>query len=228
MLETGPKISYYGISLISLFFKANDSFALGPVSFEKNMRTKIEKRLNVPFIPVGVDMSDLVGLFTAMNNTGMIVSNMFSENEIKVITSCAKNKDVNVYVSSDVHNANGNNICANSNGGIINPDISSNEIKMMSDVLNVELVPMSLVGFKTVGSACLATDKGFMCHNDISPEQIKELEAIFKVKGVNTTINLGLPLVGTGVVANSFGYVIGSESTGVEIQRVEDGLDFLT
>jgi len=222
-----PKVDYFGNSSISLFFKANDLFAFSPLAVSDKLKSVIEERLNINLTQIGVDGSDLVGLYTAMNSHGIIASNVFQEKEIAVLRSVAKDYDVNVHVSRDVNNANGNNICVNDNGGIINPDISHSEARKMSDVLGVELVPMDIAGYKTVGSMCIATNKGFVCHNDVAPEKIKELERIFKVGGINSTINFGVPFVGTGILANSYGYVVGSESTGVEIQRVEEGLDLV-
>ena len=41
------------------------------------------------------------------------------------------------------------------------------------------------------------------------------------------TVNLGSPLVGSGLLANSYGYLAGDETTGPELGRIEDALDFL-
>lgn len=222
-----PRVDYFGNTSISLFFKANDKFVLGPMGTPKKLKDVIEERLKVGVITLTADGSDLIGLYTGMNNNGIIISNLFSDEEVKKIKEIAKQNGMNVYVSKDVHNANGNNLCANDYGGIINPDISSTERKKMGDVLGVELIPFDVAGYKTVGSMCIATNKGFLCHNDVSPEGLAELEKIFKVKGLNTTINFGVPFAGTGVLANTKGYLVGSESTGVEIQRVEEGLDLI-
>ncbi len=222
-----PRVNYYGNSFIGLYFKANDQFILGPFSVANKLEQAFDERLSVPLYKVGVDGSDLVGLYTSMNNNGIIVSSSFQEKEVAEITRVAKKYGLNIYQSKEIHNASGNNLCANSHGGLVNPDISKGEIKNMEDTLGVELVPRDLVGYKTVGSMCLVTEKGFVCHNDLEDYDLKELESIFKVEGLNVTVNLGVSYAGSGLVANINGYLIGSESTGVEIQRVEEALDLM-
>ena len=53
------------------------------------------------------------------------------------------------------------------------------------------------------------------------------LEELFGLPVDVGTVNLGSPLVGSGLLANSFGYLAGEESTGLELGRIEDALGFL-
>jgi translation initiation factor 6 len=41
------------------------------------------------------------------------------------------------------------------------------------------------------------------------------------------TVNYGAPLVGSGLVANGSGYVVGEDTTGPELGRIEDTLDYI-
>ncbi len=41
------------------------------------------------------------------------------------------------------------------------------------------------------------------------------------------TINYGGPLVGSGLLANAHGYVVGQETTGPELGRIEDALGYI-
>ncbi|MCC7570419.1 translation initiation factor IF-6 [Candidatus Micrarchaeota archaeon] len=222
-----PKADFFGNPFLSLYFKANDNFCLGPLAIDEMLIKIINERLEVPLIKVDSGGSDLTGLYTALNNKGVVFSDIFGDVGSETMKQVSKDYNVHLHKSSNVHNANGNNICVNDSGGIINPDITSPEIKKISDVLGVEIIPMEIAGYKTVGSMCMATNSGFICHNETPPEVIKELETIFKVKGINVTVNFGVPFAGTAVIANSNGYLIGSESTGVEVQRVEEALDLM-
>jgi len=53
------------------------------------------------------------------------------------------------------------------------------------------------------------------------------LEELFELPVDVGTVNLGSPLVGSGLLANSYGYLAGDETTGPELGRIEDALDFL-
>jgi translation initiation factor 6 len=41
------------------------------------------------------------------------------------------------------------------------------------------------------------------------------------------TVNHGDPMIGTGLVANSKGAIIGRNTTGIEMGRIEEALGFL-
>jgi len=41
------------------------------------------------------------------------------------------------------------------------------------------------------------------------------------------TINYGGPLVGSGLVANENGYVVGNDTTGPELGRIDDALGYI-
>jgi len=84
-----------------------------------------------------------------------------------------------------------------------------------------------IAGYSAVGSACAATNKGFIHHPEATEQEIKTLEDIFKVKGASATINTGIPFVGRCVIANSNGFVVGTQTTGYELGRLEEGFGFI-
>ena len=73
----------------------------------------------------------------------------------------------------------------------------------------------------------MATNKGLLVHPRISEEEIAVLEALFGLPVDVGTVNLGSPLVGSGVLANSHGYFAGIGTSGPELGRIEDALGFL-
>jgi len=48
------------------------------------------------------------------------------------------------------------------------------------------------------------------------------VEELFKLPVDIGTVNFGSPLVGSGILANSKGYVVGLDTTGPEISRIEE------
>jgi translation initiation factor 6 len=53
------------------------------------------------------------------------------------------------------------------------------------------------------------------------------LEELFDLPVDIGTSNYGTQMVGSGLIANSKGYVAGSKTTGHELGRIEDALDLL-
>ena len=83
---------------------------------------------------------------------------------------------------------------------------------------------MSIGGIKTVGSACLITEKGAICHPKATDEEIETLSEFFKIPFSPGTLNYGTGYVGACGIANSRGAVIGESSTPIEIGKLEDAL----
>ena len=78
-----------------------------------------------------------------------------------------------------------------------------------------------------MGMAGVATNKGLLVHPRVSEQEMAVLEELFELPVDVGTVNLGSPLVGSGLLANSYGYLAGDETTGPELGRIEDALDFL-
>jgi len=217
------RCAYFGNPWIGMFIKGNDDFTLIPVDSADKIENKVRENLKTEVVKTTLGQSNLVGVYSAINSSGAVLPNVAVEKEAEIFRKLG----LNVYVSKDRRNANGNNICVNNNGGIINPRIPEGERRKMEDALGVELVSTMLAGYHTVGSSCLATDKGFLAHFKATDEEIKMLEDVFKVKGEVGTVNTGSGFVSYGVVANSKGYIAGEQTTPFELGRVVQAMDFV-
>jgi len=214
---------FYGNEYIGIYARANDSIALLPKNSPPKFIDIVKHTLKIEPIQVSIDASNLIGIFTAMNNNGIVVPYLIDKEEVAIL----KKAGLNVYVSNDAATAVGNCIAVNDRGGIINPNISVAEKKKMEDALGVELTPLIIADHETVGAMCAATNKGFVIHNDIDDYTLEKANKIFKVSGVNATANMGSPYVGISVIANAHGAVVGMGSSGVEMQRIGEGLDVI-
>ncbi|MBI2079940.1 translation initiation factor IF-6 [Candidatus Micrarchaeota archaeon] len=216
-------ITYYGNSWIGMFIKANDSLAFAPVDLLDKSRDVVKSILGINIVNICIGDSNLLGLYLTMNSNGLIVPNISTQEEVGKLQKLG----LNVYKTEEKNNANGNNLCINDRGGVINEHVSPIERKKMEDTLGIELVPMTIANYFTVGSCCLATNKGFMSHYKTTEEEMKLLESIFKVKGNKGTVNTGVGFVGIGLIANTKGYVTGEQTTPFEMGRVEESLGFI-
>ncbi|NYZ77712.1 translation initiation factor IF-6 [Candidatus Micrarchaeota archaeon] len=216
------KCDYFGNPWIGMFVKTNDEITLLPVDSLKKFEDKMAF-LGTKIAKASIGESNLIGVYAAMNKKGIILPNIATEEECAAI----RRLGINAYKSGDKHNANGNNICVNDKGGIINVHISKGERAKMEDALGVELVPIKIAGYSTVGSACIATNKGFLTHYRADDDEVKALEDALKVKGNRGTVNMGVGFVAYGTVANIKGYVTGEKSTAYELGRVVEALGFI-
>jgi len=217
------KTTYFGNPWIGMFIKTNDEFTMLPIDSMKKLEMAVQETLKTEIIKVGISDSNLLGIYLSMNSNGIILPNVIAQEEIDKI----KKSGLNVYVSKDSQNANGNNIAANDKAGIVNPHLDKREVKKMEDALGVELVPMMIAGHSTVGSSCIATNNGFLAHFKTSSKEMEQLKEILKVPGNKGTINTGTGYVSYGVVVNSHGYIAGEATTAFELGRVEEALGLI-
>jgi translation initiation factor 6 len=154
-----------------------------------------------------------------MNSYGAITTGMASLAEVRPLRKKLPFKRI-----KDKLNACGNNILVNDNAALVNPDLSAAAIKQIKEVLQVEVVQGMVAGHKTVGSVCVATNKGVLCHPATSKAELEMLRSIFKVPAAIGTLNYGAPVVGASMIANSKGAAVGFRSTPIELGRVEDAL----
>jgi len=217
------RVAYFGNSFLRIFAATNNSHTLFPDEAPASFVGKICGALGTKEARCSIGESNLNGIYAAMNSRGIILPCF----DGRVAERIRKETGLEVHMSREKMNANGNNICANDKGGIINEHIHSAERKCMEDCLGVELVPMRIGAFTTVGSMCVANNKGFLVHYAASEEELRVLEGIFKVEGMRGTANTGTGFVGVCMLANDYGYVVGEATTAFEMGRVEEALGFL-
>jgi translation initiation factor 6 len=132
-----------------------------------------------------------------------------------------------VFPIKDVINAAGNDILANDNGALVHPDLHNSSVKKISDILGVPVYKGTIASLGTVGMAAVVTNKGCLCHPKVTVEEKRQLEKVFDVDVMIGTVNHGFPMIGSGLVANTKGAIIGDMTTGIEMGRIEEALGFL-
>ena len=109
------------------------------------------------------------------------------------------------------NNAAGNVILVNDSAALVHPGLSGRACEAIEQTLGVRVEKGTIGGLKTVGMAGVATNKGLLVHPRVTEEEIAVLEELFGLPVDVGTVNLGSPLVGSGVLANSQGYFAGRD-----------------
>lgn len=208
-----------GNPYVGVYCVASELYAILPSVVEEKVARDIERILGVRAITTDIAGATIVGSLAAMNSHGIVVTNFAERHEIAKLP-----KVLRVGKMEEKVNAAGNTILANDNAALVHPAASRETLRMIEDVLGVEPLRRSVAGIGTVGSVCLATNKGVICHPRTTEEELKALAAFFKVPAAVATLNYGTPYLGACAVANSKGAYIGSRSTPIELGRLEDGL----
>jgi translation initiation factor 6 len=222
LLVTDKRLKIAGSSLLGVFAKCTDKVLLVPQEVGEEDRQILEAGLKVPSVRVLAGVGSVLGSLVAANSNGFVVTHHAGSEEIEVLREHGRVARLPARI-----NAAGNVILVNDSAALVHPELSSRACEMIEQTLGVKLEKGTIGGLKTVGMAGVATNKGLLVHPRISEEEIAVLEGLFGLPVDVGTVNLGSPLVGSGVLANSYGYFAGTGTSGPELGRIEDALGFL-
>jgi translation initiation factor 6 len=218
------RAAYFGNPSIGLFICTNGKHTLFPIDAKESLVKAVCESLGTEAVRVNLGGNGLNGIYAAMNANGIVLPAGTEGAQRKEIEEkCG----ISAYVSGEKLNAHGNNIALNDMGGLINPNVSLRERERMEECLGIELVPFTLEGFSTMGSMCVANNKGFLTHYSAGEGAIAQMGEILRVKGMPGTINMGTGFVAIGLLANDKGYFAGEATSPFELGRVEEALDFI-
>jgi len=222
LLVTDKRINIAGSSLIGVFAKCTDRVLLVPQEVGEADRQALEAGLKVPAVKVLAGVGSVLGSLVAANSNGFVVTHHAGNEELEVLREHGRVARLPARI-----NAAGNVILANDSAAMVHPGLSTRACRAIEETLEVKVQKGTIGGLKTVGMAGVATNKGLLVHPRVSEQEMAVLEELFELPVDVGTVNLGSPLVGSGLLANSYGYLAGDETTGPELGRIEDALDFL-
>ena len=218
------RAAFAGSAYVGVFARATDDCLLVRPDVDADLRADLADELDVPAVATTIGGSGTVGALAAGNGNGLLVSSRVRERERETIADAT---GLPVTELPGRINAAGNVVLANDTGAYVHPDLSREAVRTVKDGLGVPVERGLLGDVRTVGTAAVATDRGVLCHPDATDEELDFLEDLLGVPADIGTINYGGPLVGSGLVANGAGYVVGRDTTGPELGRIEATLGYV-
>lgn len=209
---------------MGVFARETDDCLLVRPDVEDDMREDLGEELDVPVVPTTVAGSGTVGALAAGNENGLLVTSRVRDRELDRI---AETTDLPVHELPGRINAAGNVVCCNDYGAYVHADLSREAVQAVKDALEVPVERGTLATVHTVGTAAVANNRGVLCHPKSTDGELDALEELLDVPADIGTINYGGPLVGSGLVANDNGYVVGNDTSGPELGRIEDALGYI-
>ena len=213
-------LNIMGNSNVGVYMYATDKYVLVPPGLEAEKKELIADVLGVEPVEVTVAGTKLIGVLVGGNEKGLLVSPTVSDEELRTLRK-ALGDGVVVDILPSRNNAVGNLIAANSRAAVVYPGLEREAVKKIEDVLDVEVVERPVAGVSTVGSVLAVTNRGGLVHPDATEEELDYLSRLFGVPVQTGTVNFGVAFVRTGLVANSRGAIVGEETRGPEIARIQ-------
>ncbi|QPV64441.1 translation initiation factor IF-6 [Halosimplex litoreum] len=218
------RAAFSGSAYVGVFARATDDCLLVRPDVDDELREGLADELDVPAVPTTVGGSGTVGALATGNENGLLVSSRVRDREREAI---AEATGLPIAELPGRINAAGNVVLANDSGAYVHPDLSESAVRAVEDGLDVPVEQGVFAGSRTVGTAAVATNDGVLCHPDATDAELDFLEDLLDVPADIGTVNYGAPLVGSGLVANDHGYVVGQDTTGPELGRIESALGYI-
>ncbi len=215
-------ISLNGDSNIGVFARVFDDIAVVPPSSPEEFREALSGIFGVEIVETPLQGSGIIGALLAGNRHGFVVSGFADKSEIATLSEYRE-----LCLLEHTMNAAGNIILANDSLALVHPDMPDQMAEDIGEILKTPVHRITFAGIKTVGMAAVASNRGFMVHPRTSRNELALLESLTDLPIGTGSVNMGSGLVGTGLLANSRGYVAGLETTGFELGRIEDIFGFL-
>lgn len=219
------RLSVFGNPNIGVYIIATDKYAIVPPGLTPKTIEAVSSTLGIEpshIVETRIAGTVIIGVMAAGNSNGILLPRIVREEEVEAIRRVL---DVNVAVLESRSTAIGNIVLANDKAALVYPRLEEPALKTVRDTLGVEVEQRTIVNIPTVGSVAVITNKGGLIHPDVSDQELDFLSQFFGVPLDVGTVNFGVPFIKTGLVANSRGALIGEQTTGPELMRIQKALN---
>jgi translation initiation factor 6 len=211
------KTNFDGNPSVGLYGFATDKYCLMGKGLKKKVIEQIEGALGVPVYTITINNSPLVGAYCVGNEEVLFVPEIIKEHEEKELEKLG----IPYKIIKSNFSALGNNLVIKEDC-LANPEFEDD----IGKKLGLKVVKIKLGGHNAVGSCVVSNSKGCLVNSDIEEKGIKEVEKILGLDAGIGSVNRGNPYVRSGIICNSNGYILGGETTGAEVLRIENALGF--
>jgi len=215
-------IAFRGDENIGIFTRVFEDVAFVPLGIADDYREALIERLGVEVVEVTIQGSAIIGSLLMGNNEGFVVSGLASPEEVAVLEQYRE-----VLRLENTMNAAGNIILANDKVAVIHPDMPEKVGEKIADHLDVDVLLMTIGGIYTVGMAGVATNRGIILNPRASGHEIEVIAKYTDLPIGTGSVNMGGVLPGTGLLANSKGFIAGAATSGFELGRIDEVFGFV-
>lgn len=205
------RYNYRGDPSIGFYATVTSNGAIIPPEFQKSGFFDVET------CETYIAKTRLVGLFTAGNSNCILVPESTTSHEIKKL----EESGVDYHVLDSHENALGNLILANDSGAVISERIADNK-EEIEEALEVTVGVGEVAGLPNPGVCGAANNRGVLLHREATEEEAEHISEVLDVEDVDIgTINLGSPYIGSGMVGSDGNILVGEDTSGPEIGRID-------
>jgi translation initiation factor 6 len=216
------RCSFENSADVGVYAKLTNTYCLIATGGSQNFYSAFEAQLadHIPVVHCSIASTKIIGRLCVGNKNGLILPNTVTDLEMQHLRNSLPDSVVVQRVEEKL-SALGNGIVANDHVALVHPDIDSDTVDIISDVLQVEVFRQSIAKNVLVGSYCALNNLGALVHPRTSIEEQKELSGLLQVPVTAGTINRGSDVVGCGMVVNDWTAFTGVSTTSTELAVLE-------
>jgi translation initiation factor 6 len=211
-----------GHSQVGVYLSVVGNNLFYPASLDKPVIEEISQVFDIEMNPLLIGGSALIGSLICGNSKGIAVADIATEEDLDTLSSYGE-----VVILESGVNAAGNLLECNDYGAVVSKSIPNPGVELIGEILGVKTARVRVAGQDTVGSLLVANNKGILAHPDITSYEVGEIEKTLDVPVMVGTVCFGSPYVGAGCVTSETNALVGSGSTGPELNRIEDALGLI-
>ncbi|MFB6245730.1 MAG: translation initiation factor IF-6 [Candidatus Nanohaloarchaea archaeon] len=208
------RYSYEGDANLGFAATVTPEYGVFPPEFRR------KEFFDLTSVETFVARTRLPGIFTAGNSECI----MFPSTITRMERSRLEESDICFEVMDLRQNAIGNLVLANDTGALISPRIEDAR-KRIEELLGVKAEVGTIAGIPNVGAAAVANNRGAVLHREASEEEARDVKRVLGVDNVDIgTVNLGSPYIGSGLVCTDEEILVGENTSGPEVGRIDRNL----
>ncbi|MFB6191239.1 MAG: translation initiation factor IF-6 [Candidatus Nanohaloarchaea archaeon] len=210
------RYNYRGEPSIGFYATVTSSQAIFPPGFKR------KDFFDVEHVETYIAKTRMAGLFTAGNSNCILVPENTTGHEREKL----EESPIEFHVLDSRENALGNLVLANDKGAVISDKLEDRK-QEIEDALEVPVTVAEVAGLPSPGVCAACTNRGVLLHREASEEGAEKLKEALDVEEVDIgTVNLGSPYIGSGLAGNKENILVGEDTSGPEIGRIDRTLHF--
>ncbi|MGC8993810.1 MAG: translation initiation factor IF-6 [Pyrobaculum sp.] len=210
----------FGTSSVGVFITTNNSVTIIPPDAPEKIDDVVRNTLGTSVARFTVARSPLLGIFTVLNDNGVLLPPLVLEEEVKLFKSLG----LNVEIVNTKYTAISNLVLAGNRVALVSPLLEPGARRAVADALGVEVVVDTIAGNPLVGALAVLNSRGVLVAPEATDEDLKKLSEYFKARVDVGTVNKGRSFLRGGVVVNDRGALVGDETAGPELMRLQQVL----
>lgn len=205
---------------VGSYLVLTNRYCLVAAECSETFYNSIGSNADVPVIPITISGTKIIGNMCVGNSNGLLVPSSITDEEWQVLRNSLP-EEIQIEKVNDKLSALGNIIVCNDFIALVHPDVEDRTLELITDVLKVQVYKMTIGGSPLVGSYCVLTNKGGMLRPVVGAAELDQLSSLLRLPLCSGTVNRGVDLIGSGLVASDTRAFCGSETTGAEVSIID-------